>query len=83
MQQLTFYLLKLFAEGKLPATTVQLLACAAWEDNWGHTDPIAEKLKGVGSNGAHSLGIVIRAEKGWNHEARTVNSRLTFSVKKG
>ena len=53
MLNLTFELLKLFAEGGLPATTVQRLAAAAWQDGWGHEDAHAERLKGVGTDGKY------------------------------
>ena len=32
---------------------MQILADAAWTDGWGHDDPIAEGLKGVGSDGKY------------------------------
>ena len=51
MLNLTFQLLKLFAEGVLPATTVQTIASAAWEDGWGRDDPIAKRLQRVGTQG--------------------------------
>ena len=51
MLNLTFQLLKLFAEGVLPATTVQTIASVAWEDGWGRDDPIAKRLQRVGTQG--------------------------------
>ena len=51
MLNLTFQLLKLFAEGSLPATTVQIIAASAFEDGWGDGDPIATRLAGIGASG--------------------------------
>ena len=51
MLNLTFQLLKLFAEGSLPATTVQIIAASAFEDGWGDGDPIARRLAGIGASG--------------------------------
>jgi len=53
MLNLSFQLLKLFAEGVLPATTVQALAGAARSDGWGLDDDLASKLAGIGASGAH------------------------------
>ena len=66
MLNLTFQLLQLFAEVVLPATTVQTIAAAAWEDGWGRGDPIAERLKGLGTNGkfpGNSLRDLLRLVK--------------------
>ena len=66
MLNLTFQLLKLFAEGGLPATTVQTLAHAAWQEGWGHDDQLAEKLKGVGNSGTqpgNALRDLLRVTK--------------------
>ena len=51
MLNLTHKVLQLFAEGTLPATTVQTLIAAAWADGWGRGDAIAERLKNVGAEG--------------------------------
>ncbi len=59
MLNLTFQLLKLFAEGTLPATLVQALAGAALADGWGQNDEIAKQLAGMGSNGRYT-GNVLR-----------------------
>ena len=59
MQNLTFQLLKLFAEGVLPATAVQILAGAAFADGWGSEDALAEKLANLGGGGRHP-GNVLR-----------------------
>ena len=53
MLNLTFELLKHFADGTLPATLVQVLAAAALADGWGGGDPIAEELAAIGSKGQH------------------------------
>lgn len=53
MLNLTYQLLKLFSEGDLPATTVQRLAHAAWQDGWGLGDSMAERIKGVGTDGKY------------------------------
>ena len=53
MLNLSFGLLKLFAEGTLPATTVQYRASAAKKDGWGEDDEIAQKLAGLGTSGQH------------------------------
>ena len=50
MLTLTFQLLKLFAEGTLPATLVQALAAAALADGWGEGDAVALQLASVGSS---------------------------------
>jgi hypothetical protein len=66
MLNLTLQMLKLFAEGGLPATTVQKLAHAAWQDGWGHGDDLAVKLKGVGSSGTqpgNALRDLLRVTK--------------------
>ena len=53
MLNLSFQLLKLFAEGGLPATTVQKLAAAAWSDGWGVDDDVAKRLAGLGADGTY------------------------------
>ncbi len=53
MLNLSFQLLKLFSEGVLPATTVQLLADAAKKDGWGHDDDFARRLAGIGGSGRY------------------------------
>jgi hypothetical protein len=54
MLNLSFQLLKLFADGSLPATSVQSLANAAWTDGWGEGDEIARKLKHIGTDGKYA-----------------------------
>ena len=51
MLNLSFQLLKLFAESDLPATTVQKLAHATWQNGWGQDDPIAERIQAIGTQG--------------------------------
>ena len=53
MLNLSFPLLKLFAEGGLPAKTVQKLAAAAWSDGWGVDNEMAERLAGLGTDGTY------------------------------
>ena len=53
MLTLSFYLLKLFAEGTLTATLVQVLASAALQDGWGQDDETASKLAAIGTSGRH------------------------------
>ena len=53
MLNFTHQLLKLFSEGCLPATTVQILAAAAWQDGWGTGDRVAERLMKIGSEGKY------------------------------
>ena len=53
MLNLTFELLKLFAEGVLPATTVQRIAAAAFSDGWGAGDEVAQRMQQAGSQGKH------------------------------
>ena len=53
MLSLVFEILKLFAEGALPATVCQRLAAAAWRDGWGQGDEAAQSLKGAGNSGRH------------------------------
>ena len=53
MLNLTFQLLKLFADGTLTASTVQLLANAAKSDGWGVEDQTAESLAKLGTSGRH------------------------------
>ncbi len=59
MLNLSFQLLKLFAESVLPATAVQILAGAAFADGWGSGDALAEKLANLGGGGRHP-GNVLR-----------------------
>ena len=59
MLSLSFQLLKLFAEGALPATSVQILAAAAQADGWGSEDELAGKLARLGSGGKY-VGNVLR-----------------------
>jgi len=67
MLSLSFQLLKLYAEGVLPATAVQTLAGAAFADGWGHDDPVATKLSQLGSSGRYPANclrdLVLRAPK--------------------
>ena len=66
MLQLVFELLKLFAEGGLPATSVQRIAAAAYADGWGQGDELAERLKQAGGRGKHRsncLRDVLRVSK--------------------
>ncbi len=51
MLELTVELLRLFAIGTLPATTVQRPAAAAFKDGWGVDDAIAIRLKNIGAEG--------------------------------
>ena len=51
MLNLSFQLLRLFADGTLTATSVQLLAAAAKADGWGAADETALKLTGIGAGG--------------------------------
>ena len=51
MLNLVFQLLKLFSEGGMSATTLQILCAAAVDDGWGADDVIAQKLAGLGSRG--------------------------------
>ena len=44
MALLSRELLRLFAKGFLTGTQVQTLAFAAWQDGWGHLDPLARML---------------------------------------
>ena len=58
-------LLKLFAEGGLPATTVQSIA-AAFADGWGQGEELAERLKQADGRGKHRsncLRDVLRLSK--------------------
>ena len=50
-------LLRLYARGDLPATSVQKLAAAAWADGWGRGDELAESLKSAGQDGTHKGNI--------------------------
>jgi hypothetical protein len=54
MLKLSFQLLKLFAEGGLSTTSVQILAKAAFDDGWGADDDLAQKLAGLGASGKYS-----------------------------
>ena len=58
MLNLTYQLLKLFAEGVLPATAVQSLAGAAFKDGWGSGDAVAEKLAELGSGGRRPSNVL-------------------------
>ncbi len=58
MLQLSLQLLKLFAEGVLPATSVQILAGAALADGWGVGDGVAEKLARLGASGKHPNNVL-------------------------
>ena len=63
MLALTFQLLKLFSEGGLSATTLQILCTAALEDGWGVNDPVAQKLARLGNDGrqaSHCLRDLMR-----------------------
>ena len=53
MLNLSFELLKLFAEGVLPATVVQRLAAAAFADGWGAGDEVARRMQQAGAQGKH------------------------------
>ena len=54
MLNLSFQLLKLFAQGTLPATTIQIVAAAARQDGWGDGDEIAQRLANIGNKGLHT-----------------------------
>ena len=56
---LAVLLLECFAKGEIPASRVQQLAAAAWEDNWGRNDPLAERLAHAEDPTVHS-GNVLR-----------------------
>jgi hypothetical protein len=58
MLNLTYRMLKLFAEGTLPATLVQELAAAAVLDGWGADDEVAQSLAGMGAEGKHRSNIL-------------------------
>ena len=58
MLNLTFRMLKLFAEGTLPATLVQELASAAVQDGWGSDDEVAQSLAKMGAAGRHKSNIL-------------------------
>jgi hypothetical protein len=47
----------LFAKGHLAGTEVRSLAHAAWQDGWGHNDPLARKLAKPGINVETSRNI--------------------------
>ena len=66
MALLSRELLRLFASGHLAGTEVQCLAHAAWQDGWGHNDPLARKLAKPGVNMETSRNIardVVNAAK--------------------
>lgn len=50
-------LLRLYTRGDLPATSVQILAAAAWADGWGRGDSLAERLKSAVQDGTHKGNI--------------------------
>ena len=60
MNKLTFQLLRLFAEGVLPATLVQILALASRQDfaAGNGDDPLLEQLASLGSEGRHTSSIL-------------------------
>ena len=58
MLNLTFRMLKLFAEGTLPATLVQEFAAAAVLDGWGSDDEVAQSLAKMGAAGRHKSNIL-------------------------
>jgi hypothetical protein len=69
-ERLSRVLLRLFAEGELPGTTVWEIAAAAYEDGWGHDSEVARWLVSSGSAGKRRSKIaddlVKVAEKtGW------------------
>ena len=51
MLRLNVELLRLFSTGVLPATALQRLAKAAWDDGWGRGDELAARLSRAGSAG--------------------------------
>ena len=57
MLQLAVELLRLFADGTLPATAVQRLASSAWADGWGRHDALASRLRRAGAGGTHSGNV--------------------------
>ena len=58
MLHLTFELLKLFAEGVLPATVVQRIAAAAFADGWGAGDEAARRMQQAGNQGRHTSNVL-------------------------
>ena len=69
MLNLSFELLKLFAEGVLPATVVQRLAAAAFADGWGAGDEVARRMQQAGAQGKHPancLRDLLRLSAGLN-----------------
>ena len=58
MLNFTFQLLRLFAQGMIPATVVQILAEAACNDGWGETDDFAKKLASIGKSGFYSANCL-------------------------
>ena len=67
--QLSLALLKLFSQGELAGTQVQILALAAWNDGWGRRCPLGQRLKGAGNSGlskGNCARDVIRAAKAFD-----------------
>ena len=50
-------MLRLFSDGTIPATAVQRIAWAAWEDGWGRGSNLAYRLKQAGSQGAYTGNV--------------------------
>ena len=67
LAKLVLHLFRLFAKGVLPATEVQRLTSAAWDDGrWSQGDTIGEKLVRAGNRGKHVGNVhrdVLRAAK--------------------
>ena len=57
MLSLSLELLRLFANGQIPATTAQRLAAAAWADGWGRDDELAARIKGAGAGGTRPSNV--------------------------
>lgn len=58
MLNLTYQLLRLFSEGILPATTLQILSAAAKADGWGEGDDLSERLANLGNKGLRPQNIL-------------------------
>ena len=78
---LSFELLRLFAQGELSGAQVQKLASAAWQDGWGRTDRLAEKLARAGTDGTISGHIAQQIINAAEHAGLVCSPCSPYHVK--
>ena len=79
--QLSRELLRLFAQGELSGVQVQKLAKAAWDDGWGRTDRLAERLMQAGSCGTWTGHIAKQIIQAAEQVGMVCNSSSPYHVK--